>query len=67
MLSTRGCTYADLDLAAGYQKKRGPLYNKNEYPKGLVSLANAENACSSPGSTQKKIQTDATGSYVHSK
>ncbi|OSS44635.1 hypothetical protein B5807_10458 [Epicoccum nigrum] len=45
MLSTRGCTYADLDLAAGYQKKRGPLYNKNEYPKGLVSLANAENLC----------------------
>ena len=45
MLSTRGRTYADLDLAAGYLKERGRLYDRAEYPEGLVSLANAENAC----------------------
>ncbi|KAF2124105.1 aminotransferase, classes I and II family [Dothidotthia symphoricarpi CBS 119687] len=43
MLSTRGRKYADLNLAAGYMKKRGPLYNKLEHPDGLVSLTTAEN------------------------
>lgn len=43
MLSNRGRTYATLDLAAGYLKERGPLYNKIENPSGLVSLTNAEN------------------------
>jgi hypothetical protein len=43
MLSTRGRTYAALDLAAGYMKERGPLYNKTCNPNGLVSLTNAEN------------------------
>jgi len=44
-LSTRGRTYADLNLAAGYLKERGALYNKTEHPEGLVSFANAENLC----------------------
>jgi hypothetical protein len=43
MLSTRGRTYAALDLAAGYTKERGPLYDKAKHPDGLVSLTNAEN------------------------
>jgi hypothetical protein len=43
MLSARGRTYAALDLAAGYTKERGPLYNKTSNPNGLVSLTNAEN------------------------
>ena len=65
MLSTRGRTYADLDLAAGYLRERGTLYNRTEHPEGLVCLANAENACSKPSVMQRKVQTDATGSYVH--
>jgi hypothetical protein len=55
MLSTRGRTYADLDLAAGYLRERGPLYNKTEHPEGLVSLANAENACLKPGPTKNEV------------
>lgn len=43
MLSTRGRRYAALDLAAGYTKDRGHLYDKNKYPDGLVSFQNAEN------------------------
>lgn len=45
MLSTRGRTYATLDLAAGYKKERGLLYDRTKHPTGLVSLTNAENAC----------------------
>jgi hypothetical protein len=43
MLSARGHAYSALDLAAGYMKERGSLYDKEKYPKGLVSLTNAEN------------------------
>jgi hypothetical protein len=43
MLSTRGRTYAALDLAAGYVRERGSLYDRTEHPNGLVSLTNAEN------------------------
>lgn len=43
MLSVRGRQYAALDLAAGYTKVRGDLYDKNKYPDGLVSLTMAEN------------------------
>lgn len=43
MLSARGQAYSALDLAAGYLKERGPLYDKDKYPSGLVSLTNAEN------------------------
>jgi hypothetical protein len=45
MLSTRGRTYAALDLAAGYARERGSLYERTEHPNGLVSLTNAENVC----------------------
>ena len=43
MLSTRGQKYAALDLAAGYTKDRGYMYDKIRHPKGLVSFSNAEN------------------------
>lgn len=47
MLSARGRQYAALDLAAGYTKVRGPLYNKDTHPDGLVSFKNAENVSES--------------------
>ncbi|KAH6615391.1 1-aminocyclopropane-1-carboxylate synthase 1 [Boeremia exigua] len=43
MLSARGHVYSALDLAAGYMKERGLLYDKDKHPSGLVSLTNAEN------------------------
>lgn len=43
MLSLRGHQYAALDLAAGYTKIRGNLYDKVKHPDGLVSLTMAEN------------------------
>lgn len=43
MLSARGNKYAMLDLAAGYNKQRGDLYDKERHPDGLVSLPNAFN------------------------
>jgi hypothetical protein len=43
MLSSRGQTYARLNLAAGYLRESKPLYNKSENPDGLVSMSNAEN------------------------
>jgi hypothetical protein len=43
MLSTRGRRYAALDLAAGYTKNRGHLYDKTKHSTGLVSFSNAEN------------------------
>ncbi|KAF2690699.1 PLP-dependent transferase [Lentithecium fluviatile CBS 122367] len=42
ILSARGQKYADLDLAAGYTKRRGDLYDKIEHPQGLISLTNPE-------------------------
>jgi hypothetical protein len=43
MLSIRGRKYATLDLAEGYTKVRGNLYDKVKHPDGLVSLTMAEN------------------------
>ncbi|KAF2259380.1 1-aminocyclopropane-1-carboxylate synthase 1 [Lojkania enalia] len=43
MLSTRGHKYAALDLAAGYTKIRGDLYDKFKHPNDLVCLTQAEN------------------------
>ena len=45
MLSLRGQNYAALDLAAGYTKERGTLFDKVKNPGGLVSLTMAENVC----------------------
>ena len=45
MLSLRGHNYAALDLAAGYTKERGSLFDKVTNPDGLVSLTMAENVC----------------------
>lgn len=43
MLSARGQEYAALDLAAGYTKARGTLYDAVKHPDGLVPLTMAEN------------------------
>ncbi|KAJ8115989.1 hypothetical protein OPT61_g2491 [Boeremia exigua] len=56
MLSTRGREYAALDLAAGYLKERGQLYDRNESPAGLVSLTNAENACLRSAPSLRSLQ-----------
>jgi hypothetical protein len=59
MLSARGRQYAALDLAAGYTKVRGPLYNKDTHPDGLVSFKNAENVSERHVEYYKLIRSSA--------